>query len=210
MARWPFFFLIPLGWPPLLPASTPISPPSSTPAWVTLPGQANPYCFASANALCVNSSHFLHRGAVGDKLGCAAAFAYNTRHVFVGPDHSPPVVWEQPQPSPPRAGADLGHLPSLGPVAFLFDTGVDRAVHGHFMAKLLQLWGLAHSGRCNRGCSTLTLVRVCICCLPHPALCRPRSHLLACPESRAAPSSILAFPRRGERAHRSEPSLQPR
>jgi len=126
----------------------------------------NCICFqVSPGSLCVNSSHFMHRSA---KLGCAAAFSYNIIHATLSPAaavrafsmgcHNPrfsPSVemshlLEQKNDGQPISSSHLyGHEISTNnarPVAFLFDTGVDRAVHGHFMSKLMQLWALSHSG----------------------------------------------------------------
>ena len=93
----------------------------------------------------MNSSHFMHRSPAMD-LGCTANFSYNIKHAHLSPTSAHALS---------MGCEDLRLLPSVDEevgmhdkqfVAYLFDTGVDRAVHGHFISKLMQLWALSHSG----------------------------------------------------------------
>jgi hypothetical protein len=101
----------------------------------------------------------MHRTPSAD-LGCTATFSYNIKHAHLSPAASTAAVGCQDPSFPDAQETTCGTRawtqgPGLdGPcradvrraIAFLFDTGVDRAVHGHFMSKLLQLWALSHAG----------------------------------------------------------------
>jgi len=109
----------------------------------------------------VNSSHFMHRSPTMD-LGCTANFSYNIKHAHLLPTsaHSSSMGCQDRQFSSSvhanegsqqeskvksSTWSDLNGQGAQS-VAFLFDTGVPRAIHGHFMSKLMQLWALSHSG----------------------------------------------------------------
>ena len=119
----------------------------SSPAWRWFPFEAEPYCFieprnsssasstASSHYFCANATHFLHSGS---ERGCAETFSYNIIHA--------PLPPQPPLPKPPQSSSSPPAMPVVfiyESVSFLFDTGVDGPVHGHFMSKLAQLWTVA-------------------------------------------------------------------
>ena len=100
----------------------------------------------------------MHRSA---EVGCTSAFSYNIIHAHLSPaaaaaaelalnrgcqdprfSFSVDTMNTLQQPGEGNASRTI----NARPLAFLFDTGVDRAVHGHFMSKLMQLWALANTG----------------------------------------------------------------
>jgi hypothetical protein len=112
---------------------------------------SNRYCFIE-KGFCLNWTHFYVPNA---ERGCIESFNYNIRHVYglhVAPlrlDDSFAVQLSM-KTNPAVA--------SYEPVIFLFDTGVDRPVHGHFMSKLMQLFCLSfHGARTSCWCSIYKL-----------------------------------------------------
>ena len=122
----------------------PILAPEAAPEWAHLPGEANPFCVTAPGSICINASHILH--SPGSSHGCTNAFSYNILHKDLSEAACVDGRFRQAaevHQRRPRPSSQEGSVP---PFAFLFDTGVDRAVHGHFMSKLMQLWSLVHAG----------------------------------------------------------------
>ena len=106
------------------------------PLWLSLDGEEEPHCFITPSEdqkrpfFCANQTHFIHRGK---NFGCAGStFSFNTIHSQMKEGD-----WRNEGETDPSARL------LFSSVSFLFDTGVDRPVHGHFISKLCQLYSVA-------------------------------------------------------------------